>query len=99
MPSRRPIPARHRQQPPRAISEQEQARRQRQRQQSLAGVERLLYTRQQTAHALGGVSIATIQRLENAGKLDKVRLSGGNGQVFNKAEQVHALAEGGDNAR
>jgi hypothetical protein len=60
-------------------------------------VEQLLYSRDQTAHALGDISIATVIRLENAGKLDKVRLAGGNGQVFNKASQVHALA-GGDHA-
>ena len=34
-------------------------------------VERLLYSRAQTAHALGGISIATVIRHENAGRLDK----------------------------
>ena len=40
---------------------------------SLSTVERLLFSRQQTAFALGDISIATVQRLENAGLLDKVR--------------------------
>ncbi len=79
---------------PRRISEREQSRRAGQRKQSLAAVERLLYTRLQTAHVLGGISVASVQRLENKGLLDKVRLAGGNGQIFNKAAQVHALAEG-----
>jgi hypothetical protein len=65
-----------------------------QRERSLTTVGQLLYTRRQTGRVLGGISVATVQRLENAGKLDKVRLAGGNGQVFNKAAQVHALAEG-----
>jgi len=60
-----------------------------QRERSLTTVEQLLYTRRQTGRVLGGISVATVQRLENAGKLDKVRLAGGNGQVFNKAAQVH----------
>ena len=34
------------------------------REQSVASVERLLYSRTQTAHALGGISIATVQRME-----------------------------------
>jgi hypothetical protein len=58
-----------------AISASEYSRRARQREQALANVERLLYSRAQTAHALGGVSIATLIRMENAGLLDKVRLA------------------------
>jgi hypothetical protein len=54
-------------------------------------VARLLYTREQTAYALGGVSIATIIRLENEGRLRKVRLRG-QGQVFNPSADVEALA-------
>src|SRR5262249_9749190 len=42
-----------------------------------------------------GISIATVQRLEARGKLDKVRLAGSaNGAVFHRASQVHALAAG-----
>ena len=83
----------------RQISEREKTSRQQQREQSLAAVPQLLYTRRQTARCLGGVSVATVQRLENKGVLDKVRLAGSpNGQVFNKAEQVHALAQGGGHA-
>ena len=60
-----------------------------------APVERLLYSRVQTAHALGGISIATVQRMEARGLLDKVRLAGSpNGAVFHRAEQVRKLAEG-----
>jgi hypothetical protein len=77
------------------LSQSEKAHRTRQRQQSLAAVEQLLYSRRQTAKALGGISIATVQRLEARGLLDKVRLAGSaNGAVFHRASQVHALAEG-----
>jgi hypothetical protein len=66
-------------------------------QQSVASVERLLYSRRQTAHALGDISIATVLRIENAGLLDKIRLAGGpTGAVFHRAEQVRKLAEGGE---
>lgn len=62
-------------------------------------VEQLLFSRKQTAQALGGISIATVQRLEKAGKLTKVRLAGvENGAVFHRADEVHALA-GGDAAQ
>ena len=68
------------------------------RAQSLAAIPRLLYSREQTRHALGGISVASVIRLENRGLLEKVRLAGGdNGQVLHRAEQVHALA-GGDHA-
>jgi hypothetical protein len=64
---------------------------------TIGPVERLLYSRAQTAHALGGISIATVIRHENAGRLDKVRPAGSpNGAVFHRAEQVRKLAEGGD---
>lgn len=65
------------------------------REQSLASVEQLLFSRAQTAKALGDVSIATIQRMEARGLLDIVRIAGtpkGRGAVFHRAEQVHALA-------
>jgi hypothetical protein len=76
----------------RPISDRERSRRDRQREQSIAGVEKLLYSRQQTAYALGGISIATVQRMENALLLDKVRPLGSRGAVFHRVEQVHALA-------
>jgi hypothetical protein len=79
------------------VSDSEKARRAQQRALSLAAVEQLLYSRRQTARALGGISIATVIRLEKCGKLDKVRLAGvSNGAVFHRAAQVHALAEGGE---
>ena len=77
------------------LSDSGKARRTQQREQSIAAVEQLLYSRRQTAKALGNVSIATVQRLERAGRLDKVRLAGsGNGCVFHRAQQVYALAAG-----
>ncbi len=78
----------------RRISPREQSRR---AQQSLTTIERLLYSRAQTAHALGGISIATVMRMEARGLLDKIRLAGSpKGAVFHRVEQVHALARGGD---
>jgi DNA-binding XRE family transcriptional regulator len=56
-------------------------------------VERLLYSREQTAEALGGVSNMTIVRLENDRKLRKVRLRGGAGKVFHLVEDVLALLQ------
>jgi hypothetical protein len=55
-------------------------------------VRRLLYTREQTAEALGGISVSSVIRLENEGRLRKVRLRGETGQVFNPAGDVEALA-------
>ena len=79
------------------ISDTEKARRARQRAQSLAAVEQLLYTRRQTAKALGNISVATVRRLEAAHKLDVVRLAGSpNGVAFHRAAQVRALAKGGE---
>jgi hypothetical protein len=83
----------------RPISEPEQTRRARQREQALAAVPVLLYSRRQTSRALGGISIAKIIRIENAGLLDKVVLAGvPNGQVYHRVEQVERLAQGGDHA-
>jgi len=76
-----------------SMSQVEATRRARQRAQSIAAITQLLYSRRQTAKVLGGISIATIQRLEARGLLDKVRLAGSsNGAVFHRAAQVHALA-------
>lgn len=55
---------------------------------------RLLYTREQTAQALGGISISSIIRLENDGRLRKVRLRGKTGQVFHNVSDIEALASG-----
>jgi hypothetical protein len=62
----------------------------------LPPVRRLLYTRTQTAEILA-CSIPTVIRLENAGRLTKVRLTpnNANAQVRHPVEQVHALAKGG----
>jgi hypothetical protein len=56
-------------------------------------VERLLYSRGQTAEALGGISIMTVIRMEQLGILPRVRLFGSrNGKVFHPAEKARALA-------
>jgi hypothetical protein len=64
----------------RRIPPDEQARRTQQRkqrrEQSITAVEQLLFTRLQTAKALGNVSVATIQRMEARGLLDIVRIAG-----------------------
>ncbi|MFZ2081143.1 MAG: hypothetical protein WAV38_31750 [Xanthobacteraceae bacterium] len=81
----------------RRISPDQQARRTQRREQSLAAVEQLLYSREQTARALGGISVATILRMEARGLLDQVRVAGspkGKGAVFHRVEQVRALARG-----
>jgi hypothetical protein len=57
-------------------------------------LERLLYSREQAAEQLGGVSTDTVRRLERQGRLKPVRLTGSRtGKVFYRAEQVHALIE------
>jgi hypothetical protein len=59
----------------------------------------LLYSRIQAARLLGGVSVATIRRMEAGGRLSPVKLSGKRaGQVFYQAQQVHGLAEKGADA-
>jgi hypothetical protein len=90
------------------MSDKERARREAQRKESnskesqeaqraqLQQLRRLLYTREQSAHVLGGVSIATIRRLEAEGLLSLIRLSRSpTAQVFHRADQVHNLAEHG----
>lgn len=81
------------------ISDREQSRRNQQRQQqSVADIERLLYTRRQSSHALS-CSVATLVRLENAGVITKVRLAGSpSSAVFHRASQIRQLAEGGQSA-
>ena len=59
--------------------------------------ERLLYTREQVAQLLGGVSIATVRRLEREGQLRPVRLSRSpTAMVFFRASDVRALVEEAD---
>jgi hypothetical protein len=59
-------------------------------------VERLLYSRQQTAQALGGISIRTVIRFEEEGRLGKVQFKNSRtAKVFNPAADVIALAEKG----
>lgn len=75
------------------LSEDERERRAEQRRQSLAHL-RLLYTRAESAAALN-VCTRTIIRLEESGRLSRVRLAGaGNkGRVYNPCDEVHALAQ------
>lgn len=62
--------------------------------------DRLLYSREQVAELLGGISTATVRRMERAGRLHPIRLTGRNsGQVFFKSEDVLALVQGGVDAR
>jgi hypothetical protein len=62
-------------------------------------LEALLYTRAQTAKRLN-CCVMTVIRLEERGALDRVRLNPDvpNSKVYNRASQVIALAEGGDDA-
>jgi hypothetical protein len=83
------------------MSDKERARRETQREESKKHREaqreelrQLLYTRGQVAKMLGGVSIATIRRLESERRLKSIRLSKSpTAMVFFKASDVHALIE------
>jgi hypothetical protein len=56
--------------------------------------ERLLFSRAQVAALLGGVSSATVRRMEREGRLRPIRLTGRpTGQVFFRAVDVLALVE------
>lgn len=60
-----------------------------------AQVERLLYTRSQTAQALG-TSVVTVTRMEQRGLLPPIRLnSSPKSMVFYRAEDVRKLAQTG----
>ncbi len=62
--------------------------------------QRLIYSREQVGQLLGGVSVATIRRLELAGRLRPIRLSRSKaGQVFFRAEDVRAFVEGAAKAQ
>jgi len=57
-------------------------------------VERLIYSREQVAELLGGISIATVIRMERDGKLTAIRLTGKKtGQAFYKHADVMKLAD------
>ena len=57
-------------------------------------VRRLLYSREQTAEVLGGISISSIIRLEREGVLTPIKLHKDRpcSQVFHRVEEVEALA-------
>ena len=61
-------------------------------------VQRLLYSREQAGHALGGVSISTIIRLEREGVLTPIKLlpEKTNAQTFYRVEEIEALATAGE---
>ncbi len=78
----------------RRISPSEREARRQRHEQRLASVEQMLFSRAQTAKALGDISIATVIRMENRKLLDKVRIAGtpkGKGAVYHRSEQVRAL--------
>lgn len=56
--------------------------------------DRLLYSRRQVAHLLGGVSVSSVIRLEKRGKLKGVRLTAGCGLKFFNHAEVMALVKG-----
>jgi hypothetical protein len=58
----------------------------------------LLYSRAQARQMLGGISIATLQRLEARGLLKPVRLNrvSATAKVFYRTCDLEALAGGGD---
>jgi hypothetical protein len=60
--------------------------------------ERLLFSREQVAALLGGISTATVRRMEREGRLRPIRLTGrSTGQVFYSATSVlHLVQEAGD---
>jgi hypothetical protein len=56
--------------------------------------ERLLFSREQVAAMLGGISTATVRRMEADGRLHLLRLTGRRtGQVFYRRANVLALIE------
>jgi hypothetical protein len=55
----------------------------------------LLYSREQTRHLLGRISLATIKRMEERGLLHGVRPSGAaNGKVYFPGYQILAIRDG-----
>jgi predicted site-specific integrase-resolvase len=56
-------------------------------------VKQMLYSRADAAAALG-ISTATIHRLEKAGKLHPVKLTGPLGATLYRSEEIEALARG-----
>jgi hypothetical protein len=57
----------------------------------------LLCSREQSA-AMLGMSVGSILRLEQTGRLDKVRPHGPQGMVYHRIEQVHQIAGCEDDA-
>jgi hypothetical protein len=60
--------------------------------------DRFLFSRKQAAELLGGVSLATMKRLESEGVLQPVRLNkrSATGQVFYTHDNLMEVAGGGD---
>ena len=60
--------------------------------------QRLLYSRKQAGELLGGVSVATLKRLEDEGLLRPIKLSrSATAQTFYAADAIAALIEGAVN--
>ena len=56
---------------------------------------RLIYSRQQVAEMLGGISTASVRRLEREGRLQPIRLGRSpTAMVFFRASDIEALVAG-----
>ena len=98
MDSAMPRPTRPARQSP--LSEAEQQRRERQRQQALAARGRLLHDREETRVLLGGISLATLRRLELSGKLKPLKLTDSpSAKTFYSDANVTAVAGGTEAAQ
>lgn len=62
-------------------------------QSSLSESKQLLLSRKQVARALGNVSVSTVKRLEEMGRLRGVRLTKARGAVFFRLADVLAFVE------
>jgi hypothetical protein len=82
------------------ISKHEKARRAEQRaeqrRQAIAAVPKLLHARREAAHMLGGVSVASLIRLEKSGRLHPVKLddSKRTGMTYYAHSELEELASG-----
>jgi hypothetical protein len=77
------------------LTEPGRQRRERQRQQALAALGRLLHDREQTKFLLGGVSNSTLRRLELSGRLRPIKPTGSpSGKTFYSDQNVREIAGG-----
>jgi hypothetical protein len=58
--------------------------------------EQLLYSREAAQHLLGDISLATIKRMEDSGRLNPIRPTGAaTGKVFYSGANLIAVTRGG----